>query len=162
MNETLQWAAIVVLALLLVGTLRQVALLMPPEMRGPPTSGPRVGARLPRRTWSRIRESVPLDIEQELSIAFVTEACALCRRLLAGLPDPDLQPADLVLVAHHPSDEFLGALTALPYAVLSDDGSIWEECNVTSTPLVLQISGDGRVQSKEVTHRVQPAHASTR
>jgi len=95
-------------------------------------------------------------LERGALVAFVTEDCVGCQRLLAdvteGRQQQDGQP--LVLVAHKPSGEFAAALEESRIPLITDDGELWEDCRVASTPLVVRIDEKGRIAMKEVTHRV--------
>jgi hypothetical protein len=91
-------------------------------------------------------------------VAFVTESCVGCQRLLADLSERKGHHEDqrLVLVAKSPSQQFIGALaeTGVP-AVADSTGDLWKRCGVNATPLVIRLDRDSRVEAKEVTHSVE-------
>jgi len=88
-------------------------------------------------------------------VAFVTENCVTCQRLLANLSDLDVRDRpSVLLVAKRPSTQFRSALAETEIPTIYDDGTLWEECDVTATPLVVRVDSQGRVVAKEVTHRV--------
>lgn len=155
MNEILQWAAIVVLTLLTLGVLRQLSLMLPPAvaMEG---SGPDVGASVPSRLLKRLRSVMPNEMSDDgATLAFVTENCTGCRRLLSDLSNGRRRPVGpIAVVAHQPSDQFRAALEELNVPVLADDGEFWRAWRISATPLVVRIDGAGRVDKKEVTHDV--------
>ncbi len=94
-------------------------------------------------------------------LAFVIESCAACQRLLADVSSNGSGIRnDLLLVAKTPSQPFVDALDATGVPYIRDAGDIWEACEVSSTPLVVRIDGDGRVLAKGVTHRVDSLAAS--
>lgn len=155
-NEVLQWIALVVLTLLTLGVLRQMSLLLPPAQRGA-TSGPSTGRRAPSRLLERVEVAVGGGgLERGALVAFVTENCVGCQQLLADLAEGRQQPngQPLVLVAHKPSDQFVAALEETRIPMIADDGELWEDCRVASTPLIVRIDERGRTAMKEVTHRV--------
>lgn len=158
MNEALQWAALIALGILVLGIFRQVALTLPPEVRATP-SGPPIGHRLPEPALAELRRVVPGgELADGTLVAFVTESCVGCQRLLANLVDwsgrADGRP--LVLLAKAPSEQFRIALLETGAPLIQDQtGELWKACEVSATPLVVLVDGDGRVQAKEVTHRVE-------
>lgn len=149
-NETLQWSFIAIALLLLLGVLRQVSLVLPPRP-GTEIGGPPVGKRLPELLTKQLeRIQAPGDASGKV-LAFVTEGCYGCRKLLSSLDSS--RADDLVLVARSPSAGFRSALMELRMPlVLDTHEEIWRSCEVTATPLVLRVGSDGRVISKEVTH----------
>jgi hypothetical protein len=155
-NETLQWAVIAAVGILLLGMLRQVGLLLPASSRAEP-SGPPVGRRLPRPVLGRLAAEFPSSSGgEETLLAFVTESCTGCQRLLSSLENGhEAAHSQLVLVARQPSDGFRRALAELPVSRIDDDsGELWKACRVTATPLLVRLGKGGKVIAKEVTHRV--------
>lgn len=164
MNEVAQWAVLAVVVLLLLGVLRQVSIVVPANQRGLDQDIP-IGRRLSRSVLQGVRSARNGSSGDSATlVAFVTESCTGCQRLLGRIQD--LDDADirsrLVLVAKHPSPEFKSALAETGIkAVADDEGELWEAAGVTATPLILAVDGDGRVIAGEVTHRVeQVAEAS--
>lgn len=157
-NESVQWAVLALVCFLLLGVIRQVGLLVPaPESRGP-ASGPSVGQRLPGNLLARIREMRNGDGDGGTLLAFVTESCPACQRLIASLHD-EAAP-DLVIVAKAPAKPYRDALEALPYPVVFDDtGEIWREARINATPLLIRADTSGVVEAKEVTHHVNALSA---
>lgn len=70
-NEILQWAALAILVLLVLGVMRQTSLLLPAEARAAP-SGPPVGHRAPKELLHRLSEGNGSSTEGKV-VAFVTE-----------------------------------------------------------------------------------------
>jgi hypothetical protein len=156
-NEVLQWVALLLLAFFVLGLLRQVGLALPVEHRITNTSGPSVGRKLPRRLWAELERRVALDnLGSGMVLAFVTENCVTCQRLLANLRDVKDRHA-VMLLARDPSAQFRSALIETGVSTIYDDGTLWEECDITATPLVVKVDREGRVVAKEVTHRVDSA-----
>lgn len=159
-NEVAQWTILLIVALLMLGVLRQVGLMLPPSARALP-SGPAPGRRAPRALLRSLHDVLGADgLARGVTVAFVTENCVGCQRLLADLTrdaafDRDGPP--LVLVAYRPTEPFASALKETRIATIASDEELWRECGVTSTPLVIGIDKHSRVQTKEVTHRVAPA-----
>lgn len=156
LNEVLQWFVLVVLGLLTLGVLRQVSLMMPPQaasMSGPPT-----GRRAPPRLSTQLRRVLASEsLQHGALVAFVTENCVGCQKLLADISEgrQQLNGQPLVVIAHRPSDQFRGALEETGLPLIVDEGQLWDDCRITSTPLVVLIDERGRVTNKEVTHRVE-------
>lgn len=156
-NEVLQWALLSVLALLVLGVLRQVSLMLPPGIRAAP-SGPGVGERMPRELMDEVNRSLgDSSLDRGAILAFVTENCPGCQQLLGMLPEyaDSLDGQPLVLVAKMPSQQFREALAELRVPTIHDDrGELWRIAEVTGTPLLVRVDSTGRVWAKEVTHRV--------
>jgi len=161
-NEIAQWAVLVVLALLVLGLLRQVSILLPTRSRAV-QSGPPVGREAPKPLLESLRRALPDDLLADGTlVAFVTEDCVGCQKLLADATSDRgaLNGEPLVVVAHKPSPGFSSALSESNIPTISDDGRIWRECAITSTPLMLRVDQRGRVAAKEVTHRVNSLSAA--
>jgi hypothetical protein len=159
-NELLQWLVLVVVLLALLGVLRQVSLMLPARARAAP-SGPQIGSRIDRRLLDELTALLqPATRRRGAILAFVTEQCTGCQHLLASIPNINGQLGDLplVLVARSPSDAFQAAIseTGIPF-IIDVDGRLWRATKVTATPLVVKVDASGRVQWKEVTHRVDLA-----
>ena len=154
-NETVQWAVLVLVVLLVLGVLRQISVMLPPTSRAV-SSGPPVGRHLPKHLYERLR-NMPELLNGDTILAFVTEACTGCQRLLASIEEPAMTTArrHLALVAKAPSEPFREALAETGVPTIEDsDGTIWAACQVSATPLVVRVDSTGRVRAKEVTHRV--------
>jgi hypothetical protein len=154
-NEVLQWAALVVLTLITLGVLRQVSLMLPPDRAA--ASGPATGRRAPAGLVERVRRAVSDGgLDRGALVAFVTENCVACQKLLADVSAgrQHLNDQPLVLVAHKPSEQFSAALEETRIPVIADAGELWEQCHITATPLVVRIDEHGRIAEKEVTHNV--------
>lgn len=113
--EAAQWILLTVLAVLMIGILRQLAMAQPIERRANVASGPRVGHSLPRIAQTAVmratRDRAPLT--RGLVVGFVIESCVACQQLLANL-SVDSNGEDIVLVARHASPQFRAALRRLP------------------------------------------------
>lgn len=154
-NETLQWTAIIVVGVLLIGVLRQVSLALPPPARRTSAPGPSVGDRLPSVVLRELLKRLPSAPVGDWYVAFVTEGCVGCERLLSDVETRTANDEDLILVANKPSRHFRRALTELEVPVIEDQsGDLWKASGVTATPLVVRVDPQGRVVAKGVTHRV--------
>lgn len=155
-NEIVQWAVLCLLTLAVLGLFRQIAFTLPPDRRSTP-EGPPVGRRAPAPLREGLEAAgVRRDLISGLTVAFVSEACVGCQRLLADLPSEIRDTGiAIALVAHKPSLAFAQALNEIEVPVVFDDGAIWEACQVTATPLLIHLDRDGRVANKEVTHDVR-------
>lgn len=157
-NEVLQWAVLFAMAFLLLGLFRQVALMLPTHYRAQAISGPQIGQRMPRTLLRVIQEAEGnLDVKRDTLIAFVTESCVACQRLLAEVPsrfDSGSESTSLILVARQATPAFREAIEELGIPVVHDDGRLWAACRVTNTPLVVHIDSEGKVIAKGVTHDV--------
>jgi hypothetical protein len=159
LNEVGQWIALFLLGFLLLGVLRQVGLALPPMERAAET-GPRVGSRVPRNLMAELRTAFSSQHDgnpDSVVVAFVAESCTACARLLASLEaSPTRQDGkSIALVARQPSAAYRRALLDTGVATIVDQsGGIWRSCQVTATPLLLDLTWQGRVLEREVTHRV--------
>lgn len=153
-NELAQWITLFILIFVLLGTIRQLSLLMPVHTRSG-DGGPEVGKKLPRELVAVVRQAFP-QADDGFAVAFVTESCPACRRLLSNLETPGRLGKPLLLVAKSPSAAFGEALAALRYPLIQDrDARLWTRCAVTATPLVVLADDAGHVLSKEITHHVE-------
>jgi hypothetical protein len=162
-NETIQWALIAVLCLIMMGVLRALSLLMPPRPRANAVSGPAIGNRVSKEILSRITSPLQQSgVPDEFMVAFVMESCAGCQRLLAEQTEAHRagDNGNLVLVAKNPTPNFRRAINESGIPTVFDDGIIWDECGITNTPLVVRMERDGRVAAKRVTAHVAEIAAS--
>lgn len=155
-NEVIQWSLLILLGFMVLGTVRQVSLMIPSTTREVRAS--RSGGRLPHRMLDRLRNALPgAQLSDPTIVAFITENCVGCQELLADVPRAAqrLNGTKLLLVPKSPTTPFQQALSELGFPVLvDDDDRLWKAINVTATPLVVAISREGRILRREVTHRV--------
>jgi hypothetical protein len=161
-NELAQWLVLAALVFLLLGVLRQMGLMLPPDERAPSASGgPELGKRAPSVLLEALKDLSNRDRNLRengsRTIAFVTERCTGCSALLASLAQKEKPVQEpIVLVARRPSSAFRQAIEQTGLPVIFDvDGDIWQTCQVFATPLVVRLDSTGRVVAKEVTHRVE-------
>jgi hypothetical protein len=156
MNEVAQWMLLFVVGMLLLGVLRQLALMLPAEARTP-SRELQTGELLPGKLRRRVHE-LPLVVGGYL-VAFVSESCRSCERLLSQLESlPREERPPLILVARGGSPVFVDALRKAGDLVVEDDGAIWSEVGVAATPTVLHVDSSGRIVRREVTHHVVLEH----
>jgi hypothetical protein len=162
MNEILQWTVLFVLGLLMLGLFRQLAVSIPSSRRSAP-EGPLEGRRLPKRMTEELARVVPSLEGPGVTLAFLSEDCLGCQRLIASLEDSsEGLIGSLALVVRQPSVSFMNALAGLPFPTIVDsEGEIWSACHVTATPLVIALGPNGRVSRKEVTHDVRRVALAT-
>lgn len=164
-NESLQWALLVALVFLILGAFRQIALIVPPDLRAVP-SGPAVGDPLPNRTLASVHSALGWTASpkaEDTTIAFITESCVGCRQLVSNAVRAveGGRIANLVFLAREPSQQYLRALEETGVPLVADgDGKHWAACDITATPLVVRVGADGKVKSREVMHRVEDRAAS--
>lgn len=175
LNEAAQWAIILATLVLVLGIYRQLAIFLGADNSSLDSiSGPKIGRRLPQVAARRLQE-VQVTSGNEPSqctvLAFVTEGCAGCNRLLASLSDKTRFPPldrkekyQIILVTPVTSDSFDLALRQLGFPVIIDDGQVWDECNIQATPFLVVLDGREIVMKKGVGHDVEraisDAHAS--
>jgi hypothetical protein len=161
-NEVAQWTVLGLMFVLLLGAFRQIGLMLPGRARDA-ESGPRIGSRLPREAMALVRKAFPgaHDMD-ELIVAFVTENCVGCQRLVASVAQSaSSDRRRLLFLPREPSRLFVAALeeTTIPFAEVTDDE--WRRIGVTATPLLLKVNGSGRVLTKEVTSNVDDLEGAT-
>lgn len=164
-NEALQWALLVALALLLLGVLRQLAAVSPARRRRS-ESGPEIGDRLASRVRTAITgESADVHVSLEKLVVFVSEGCVGCMRLLSDLKEAGMSRSvngvPLVVVARVPTTQFEYSLRESGFDLIPDrTGELWAASHVTTTPLVVRIDAEHRVLTKAVTIDVASVAAS--
>lgn len=162
MNEAIQWGVLALLGLLVLGLYRQAAFVSPRQLAAQ-LGGPAIGKRLPGVLLDQVTGPLSASEAGRMTLAFLTENCAGCHRLLASLESLNggVDRKELTLVLRDPSEQFRKAVedTGVP-VVFDANGEIWRACNVTATPLVVSVRADGRVETKEVTHDVGRVRAS--
>lgn len=152
-NEVLQWVALTILTFLLLGVFRQLGQLAPP--RHPEVAvGPARGSMLPEP----VRDAVVslTEVDGVRRVAFVTEACLGCQRLLSNLEmASERTKSSILLVAEAGSSAYSDALAALgvPF-VLDNEGAISLACDATVTPFIISVDSGEKVIAKEVTSSV--------
>lgn len=162
-NEVAQWVAVVGLALFVFGLYRHLGMVLNAELGDiAATSGPRLGHRLRRSVideigvaYARRWDGVP----GPLKLAFVSEDCVACSRLIANLEDElrrgVVDPREVVLIARNPTDAYSAALLQLPVVSIADSGAMFRDTNVQATPFVVVVTEDQRVIGKHVTHKLE-------
>jgi hypothetical protein len=158
-NEVAQWTLILLLGLLVLGLLRQVALVLPPATRTPPP-GPQTGRKVPSGLLDVVRgASRNGEFAAGAVVAFVSENCVGCQKLLADAAGgvPDLGGRGFLVATQSASTSFQSALAESGIPSVHIDARLWDECDISATPLLVTIDADGRVVDKEVTHRVKAA-----
>lgn len=155
--ESSQWIALVLMSVLLLGVYQQLA-LMSPNGALSIAPGPEVGKRLPKQLLNLIGNASPDLPRLGATAVFVSENCSACQRLLADIEHAiqlDRLTTRLVLVARTPTSGFRSALgeLGLPLAV-DESGASWRAAGISATPLVVGISRDGRVRTREIAHHV--------
>jgi len=157
-NDFVQWAAIVCLSVFILGLYRQLAELLGSPKAGSleATSGPPMHRKLAAPLLAALR-SVPPSAGGEVTIAFVSEGCAGCGRLLAELADSATQNLDgVVVIARSRTSMYREALKELRVPVVhDDDGTLWSSANISITPFLLGVNGKGIVEWKAVDHHVR-------
>jgi len=154
-NEVAQWVVLALLALLVLGFYRQLGMFLGHgegpslESRG----GPTVGTPLPHRTLAQVmRQPISFDVSRGRSlVAFVTDDCRACRRLLASLPASleRYRDVNVVLVARSAQPGFIAAMDDAGFSVIEDpSGELWDECRINATPLIVAIDRRGVVLAK--------------
>jgi hypothetical protein len=153
--EILQWASLIIVSILLLGVMRQLSLLAPTSSRTADVLGPVIGSRLPRAAVMQLTESIERRHSATL-LAFVTQDCAGCQRLLASLTRDEGRPheTDIAIVTRNANEEFRSAVDQIGLPVGHDDGALWVMCKVNATPFLILLDGDYRVLSRGVSHRV--------
>jgi len=154
-NEFAQWVAIGAILILTLGVFRQLSLLLPTTSSHEHIeSGPTVGEAGPPELIRVARET--LGDLGPIAVAFVDEACAGCRRLIADLTtgQQETNGMPILLIADRPSAAFERALQEASVPVAVDDGSVWRSCRVTATPMIVRLDEENLVRAKEISHRV--------
>lgn len=164
LNEVAQWAVLGFIAFLVLGLFREISLHRSDRQRLPSTSGPALGSRLPTRLIREAASRLGHDVDAEgLTLVFVTESCVACQALLAEIPDSSVvqRGKALVIVTKSRSEAFQAALSELGLPTIVDDGSLWRDLAVSSTPLVMKVDRKGTVKAKEVTQHVDTVALAT-
>jgi len=152
LNEILQWVVLVAIAFLVIAMYWNYGMAVQRSRGGlVDTSGPRIGDRLP----ADLLRLLPHTSDEGV-VAFVSENCRTCSRLLARADRGEGGPRpNLVLVAANPSPGFVEALQILDFPVYVDDGSLWRKLEIVATPFLVYVDETGRVTAKDVNHVIE-------
>lgn len=161
-NETIQWAVILAMALMILGLYREISVTSPTRQVGL-SDGLHEGDHLPQEVVAKLADASARFKAIGATISFVVENCSACQRLLGELPGAIREnPGSLAVVAREPSGDFRKALRELGVPIVFDeDGDIWRACRITATPLVVYVDNVGVVRRQEVTHDVRRFAEST-
>lgn len=162
MNEVLQWAAIAALAIPIAGLYWHHARATADSVGDMALrSGPPLNRRLPKEAFHAVREAMGGPLGQETVIAFVSESCPACAKLLSTLENPPRSLPQHVIVSANSSPDFAAALAELPSPTIHDDGTLFRVCNIQVTPFLVNIDTDGYVRGKSVEHELSSFQKST-
>ena len=155
--EVIQWAVMLVMAVLLLGVIRQLPVIQPMALRAIQATGLPVGERIPKAALKAIEAAIPAGVLPEsLVVGFVSENCVACQHLLGNVTRIGSEAlGEVVLVTRSENPEFVAALRGTGAAVVDDvGGRMWSACGVTATPLLIRIDSQAKIVSKEVTSNV--------
>jgi hypothetical protein len=161
--EVIQWMLLATFAVLLLGLYRQLAEFLQVERHDSVRSlgGPRLRRRLPAGLLTALAEAAPTFLGGEAGIiAFVSEGCVSCARLLSELQagEPVEYTGRVAIVARAESGSYVAGLKELGLPLVIDsDGTLFRQCNVQATPLLLLMDRDQVVVRKAVDHNVTRA-----
>jgi len=157
----MQWAALAVMAVLVLGLYRQLALFLGTDQTSlEQLSGPRLGRPAPAALSDALAAVVGNPLSRTV-VCFVSEGCSGCHRLLAQLADPALvarleqHGARVLIVALAPSEQFANALSELAVPHVADDGDVWRAVDVAATPFVVTLDSRGTVTGKAIEHDIE-------
>jgi len=157
-NEFAQWAVLVVMAILMLGLVRQLGHFIVPRRDHLLYLGPDIGKTVPEA----LIDGVPVgDLRKQINesadglglIAVINDRCAGCKGMLAQLQAIG-KPRDcpLVAVAHSEDDEYIGYVRGLfDYVAWDVDGSRAHDAGIIATPFVLAIDSELTVEHRGIS-----------
>jgi hypothetical protein len=143
----LTWAALVLLALVVAGLVRQVHQL---------TQGPRTrDLGLRPGTAAPALDLVRAEPGQATLLLFLSEDCPVCHDVFQEAIGLDGAPATRAIFA----EEAIGADPPANMAILSRQAELFTAYHVPATPYGVVIGADGRVRTAELVGSVRGLHA---
>lgn len=157
-NEWAQWLLLALFGVLILGLYRQLWFFLSgsnDSSSGEPVGGPPLRRRLPEMVIAAIRDEVSsFPCGESTRLAFVSEGCGTCGRLLAELASSN-GVTDVIVIARTPSEPFRDALSTLPVPVVADSAAeLWRLCDIQATPLIVTVDARAHVREKVVDHHV--------
>jgi hypothetical protein len=161
-NEIIQWLVLLGIVVLMLGLYRQLAVFLTANATDfELSSGPAIQRRLPERVLTELDRLGVLKSREALLLAFISEGCGGCQRLLGSLTEDSLtkirksHELKPILVALSPSDRFAASLHELSVPVVEDDGTLWAMCNVQATPSLVKVNARGVVTAKAISPNIE-------
>jgi hypothetical protein len=137
----LSWVAILLLALVVSGLVRQVHALSIGTLGRPGSVGLRPGSPAPR-----FRDLAPPS-PATLVLLFLDHACATCDRLLDEAAELVQRTHAVLRVLYR--DTVPPKAAELPITVLGDRADLFDRYDAIATPFAVVIDKDGRIQRSE-------------
>jgi hypothetical protein len=155
-NELAQWAALLFVAVLVVGLTRQLGnFLIPRHEQLALDVGPRVGRKLPGDLLSPDEHRQVLDLIQErrtgwAAFLVVSEGCPGCKDLLERLESTGApQRAPVIALSRKSGEEHVTALRAATDLVIVD-GARLKAAGLTITPFAMIVDRSMTVLHKQL------------
>lgn len=169
LNEMLQWAVLVFLAIFLLGLTRQLGLFLVPRREQLSQYGPAEGRSLPNYLiGGRDREVFRTAIAQSAAGAglfLVThQDCEVCGELLTELSvnrrNHELANVPMAVMASGHDEGYISTAAAAGDVLVRDpDGSKRNRSKIAATPFVFVVDADMKILRKEVTANLSDATA---
>jgi hypothetical protein len=166
-NEVLQWAAIGVLAVFVLGLTRQLGMFIVPRVEQLETEGPAIGKRLStaligRDDATRFADVMEREQAKGLAVVILDHACATCQGLIRSIrettgPSPATQILGLPSVAvvkSSPASFEAEARAAFPFIITDRDGSACAAAGIYATPFAVLLDREMRVRDRRVSANV--------
>lgn len=159
LNESLQWATLIVVSGAVLGLYRQLANFMIPRREQVALAGPDVGARLPRQLLGEAWETYASHVRGNVSglglVGVLSQHCPGCQDAVRVLRTDGAVLGGLsraLICDSHASPEFVDELTPLADVVIEDPHfARSHEVGIRGWPFFLVVDGDMRVVSRAIT-----------
>lgn len=149
--ESGQWALLLVLLVSQIGLYRKLAGDYLEDRGGlVARSGPAIGRKLPRRLLTQVRAA---GAELPQWVAFVSEGCSGCRRLLGSLQGDSIRH-EVAIVVREPSPKFASSLKEAGLSFVAIPSETWTELRIHATPFLVSLDARGVVVDKTIDHRI--------
>jgi hypothetical protein len=171
LNESVQWALLLFIAVFVLGLTRQLGLFLVPRRAQLSEAGPPTGREMPNYLLgglerSALREAIQQSPRGQGLFVVTHQECEVCEELMVQLADSgrgtDLQGVPVAILASGLDQRFVSAAEAAADVLVKDgDGSKRRRSRIVATPFVFVLDSDLRILHKEVTADLEEAIAAT-
>jgi hypothetical protein len=159
LNESAQWALLLVIGATVLGLYRQLGNFLLPRKEQLALNGPELGQQLPMallgdQVYGTLREAIGTSAARVGLIAVITEGCPGCGEVIhrvSGRPE-ELDGVPIAFVVASASPTFVSELPADQELVVTDeDHARSHEVGIQGWPFLLAVDHDMRVVERQIS-----------